>query len=70
MRKWGEQLLSIKWLIVNEGVAYKRIINCTIAVELRNKGKYLYKIRCKWENKISWKWRTGSRNIATRMHIL
>jgi hypothetical protein len=30
----------------------KRIINCTNVVELRNIGKYLYEIRCKWENKI------------------
>jgi hypothetical protein len=51
-RKWREQLLSSKLLIVNEEVAYKRIINCT-NVKLRNIGKYLYKIRCKWANKIS-----------------
>jgi hypothetical protein len=52
-RKWGEQLLSRKWRIVNEEVAYKRIINCTNAIELRNTGKYLYKIRYKWDNKIN-----------------
>jgi hypothetical protein len=52
-RKWRERFLSRKWLIVNEEVTYKRAINCTNAVELRNIGKYLYEIRCKWENKIS-----------------
>jgi hypothetical protein len=45
--------LSSKWPNVNEDVAYKRIRNCINAVELRNIGKYLYKIICKWENKIS-----------------
>jgi hypothetical protein len=35
-RKWREQLLSTKWLTVNEESAYKTITNCTNAVELRN----------------------------------
>jgi hypothetical protein len=39
MRKWMEQFLSRKWLIVFGEVAYKRTINCTNAVELRNIGK-------------------------------
>jgi hypothetical protein len=52
-RKSRGQVLSIKWLIVNEEVTYKRTINCNNFVELKNIGKYLYKIRCKWENKIS-----------------
>jgi hypothetical protein len=53
MRNWLEQSLSRKWLIVNEEVAHKKVINYVNAVEVRNIGKYLYKIRCKWENKIS-----------------
>jgi HKD family nuclease len=51
-RKWRVQFLSSKWLVLNEETAYKKIKNCTNAVELRNTGIYLYKIRCKWENKI------------------
>jgi hypothetical protein len=39
-------VLSRKWLIVNEEVDYKIITNCTNAVELRNTGKYLFIIRC------------------------
>jgi hypothetical protein len=35
-RKWREQLLSREWFIFNEEVTYKRIINRTNAVELRN----------------------------------
>jgi hypothetical protein len=51
-KKWREQFLSRKWLLLNEGIAYKKIINCTNITELRNIGIYLYKIKCKWENKI------------------
>jgi hypothetical protein len=43
--------LSIKWLVVNEEVAYKRIMNCTNVVELRNVRKYLYKDRYNWRIK-------------------
>jgi hypothetical protein len=39
------------WLNVNEEVTYKKIINCISAVELRNIGKYLHKIRREPENK-------------------
>jgi hypothetical protein len=52
-RNWREQFWSRKWLIVNEEVAYKTKKKCTNAVELRNIGKYLYKIKCQWENEIS-----------------
>jgi hypothetical protein len=51
-RRLREHLLSRKWQIINEELAYKKIINCTNTVELRNLGRYLYKIKCKWENRI------------------
>jgi hypothetical protein len=51
-RNWRDQFLSRKWLKLNEGLAYKKIINCTNIIELKNIGIYLYKIKCKWENKI------------------
>jgi hypothetical protein len=51
-RKWREQFLSRKWLMLNEWIAYKKIINCTNITELRNIGICLYKMTCKWENKI------------------
>jgi hypothetical protein len=38
--------------MLNEWIAYKKIINCNNIIELRNIGSYLYKIKCKWENKI------------------
>jgi hypothetical protein len=51
-RKWREQFLSRKWLMLNEWIAYKKIINCINIIELRYLGIYLYTIKCKWENKI------------------
>jgi hypothetical protein len=52
MRKWREQFLSRKWIRLNEWIFYKKIINCTNIIELRNIGSFLYKIKCKWENTI------------------
>jgi hypothetical protein len=51
-RRLREHLLSRKWQIINEELAYKKIINYTNTVELRNLDRYLYKIKCKWENRI------------------
>jgi hypothetical protein len=48
-----QRLICIrKRLLVIEDIAHKRMVHCTNAVELRNIGIYLYKIRCKWENVI------------------
>jgi hypothetical protein len=51
-RRLREHLLSRKWQIINEELAYTKISNCTNTVELRNSGRYLYKITCKSENRI------------------
>jgi hypothetical protein len=51
-RKWRVRFLSIKWLRLNEWIVFKKIINCINIIELRNTGSYVYKIKCKWENKI------------------
>jgi hypothetical protein len=51
-RRLREHLLSRKWQRINEELAYKIIINSTNTIELRNLGRYLYKIKCKWENGI------------------
>jgi hypothetical protein len=61
--------LSSKWLNINEEVAYKKTMNCTNIAELRI-GKYLYKIRCTWQNNISNilldVWKGGSRIIVIK----
>jgi hypothetical protein len=45
-RRLREHLLSRKWQIINVQLAYKKIINCTNTVDIRNLGRYLYKIKC------------------------
>jgi hypothetical protein len=52
-----------------ETLPYRRIINCTNTTHVRNLGKYLDKIRHKWENKVR-EVKTGNeileeRNIET-----
>jgi hypothetical protein len=51
-RRLREHLLSRKLQIIDEELAYKKIINGTNTVELRDLDRYLYKIKCKWENRI------------------
>jgi hypothetical protein len=51
-RKWRDQFLSRKWLRLNELIVLKKIINCNNSIELRNIENYLYKIKCKWDNRI------------------
>jgi hypothetical protein len=63
---WREQFLSRKWLRLNEGIVFKKIINCANSTELRNVGSYLYKIKLKWENKI----RNLSSELGTRAIVI
>jgi hypothetical protein len=64
-RKWREQFLSRKWLMISEWIVYKKIINCTNIIDLKNIGIYLYKMTCKWENKIrNLSSEVGSRTVA------
>jgi hypothetical protein len=43
-KRLREHLMSRKWQIINEELAYKKIINCIHAIEIRNLGRYLYKL--------------------------
>jgi hypothetical protein len=51
-RRLREHNVSRKWQIMNEELTHKKIINCSNTVEIRNLGRYLYKIKCKWESRI------------------
>jgi hypothetical protein len=64
-RRLREHLLSRKWRIINEELAYKEIINCTNTVELRNLGRYLYKIKFKWKNRSKELQLDGEKNHRT-----
>jgi hypothetical protein len=62
-RKWREQFLNRKWL----RPAFKKIINCNNSIELKNIGSYLYKIKCKWDNRIrNLSSELGSRAVVIR----
>jgi hypothetical protein len=52
IRRLREHLLSRKWQIINDELTYKKIIYSTNSAELRNLGRYLYKMKCKWESRI------------------
>jgi hypothetical protein len=65
-RKWREKFLSRKWLRLNEWIAYTKIINCTNIIDLRNIESYLYKMKCKWENKI----RNLSSEVGSRTLVI
>jgi hypothetical protein len=66
-RKWREKFLSMKWLGLNEWIAYKKIINCTSIIELRNTGIYLYEFKCKWQNTVkNLSSELGSRTVVIR----
>jgi hypothetical protein len=51
-RTGANNFCVVNALNINGDVASKRIISCTNVVELRKIGRYLYKTRCKWENKV------------------
>jgi hypothetical protein len=40
------------WLDINEDLAYRKIISCTNVNKIKSLGKYLFKTKCKWENKV------------------
>jgi hypothetical protein len=64
-RKWRERFLNRKLLRLNELIVLNKIINCNNSIELRNIGNYLYKIKCKWDNRIrNFSSELGSRDVA------
>jgi hypothetical protein len=47
-----EQYVNSNWLNINEDLAYKKIISCINVNRIKSLGKYLFKTKCKWENKV------------------
>jgi hypothetical protein len=39
-------------LNINDDLAYKKIISCINVNRIKALGKYLFKPKCKWENKV------------------
>jgi hypothetical protein len=50
--KWREECVNSKWLNRNEDLAHRKIISCTNVNKIKSLGKYLFKTKCNWENKV------------------
>jgi hypothetical protein len=51
-KKWREEYVNSNWLNINEDLAYKKTISCINVNRVKALGKYLFKTKCKWENKV------------------
>jgi hypothetical protein len=58
IQRWREKLTNCNWLNIYEEIACKKLITCMKTIELRNLGRLLKKVKCKWGNpmkKIAWR---------------
>jgi hypothetical protein len=39
-------------LDINEEVAYRKMLRCTNKMTIKNMGKLLFRVQCKWERKV------------------
>jgi hypothetical protein len=46
--KWANS----NWPNINDDLVCKKIICCTNVNRIKHLGKYLFKVKCKWENKV------------------
>jgi hypothetical protein len=51
-KKWMEECVNSNWLNINEDLGYRKIISCTNVNKITSLTKYLFKTKCKWENKV------------------
>jgi hypothetical protein len=50
--KWRDEYVNSNWLNMNEDLAYKKIIICINVNRIKDLGKYLFKTKFKWENRV------------------
>jgi hypothetical protein len=51
-KKWRMQFINKKWLCINEELAYKKTVTCTNIARRIHLGKYLDKVKHKWESRV------------------
>jgi hypothetical protein len=51
-KKWREEWINSNWSNINEDLVYKKIICCTSVNRIKLLGKYLFKVKYKWKNKV------------------
>jgi hypothetical protein len=61
-KKWREEYVNSNWLNINEDLAYKKIISCINVNRIKALRKYVFKTKCKWENKVK-----GGHNPTPRL---
>jgi hypothetical protein len=49
---WRTEMLCRRWLDINEEVAYRKMLSCTNKMTVKNMGKFLFRVQCKWEMKV------------------
>jgi hypothetical protein len=47
-----EYELCKSWLDINEEIAYRKVLSCTKKIMVKNIGKFLFRVKCKWEWKV------------------
>jgi hypothetical protein len=51
-KKWRMQFINKKLSFINEELAYNKIVNCTNKSRIIHLGKYLDKVKHRWESRI------------------
>jgi hypothetical protein len=51
-KKWREEWVNSNWPNINEDLVYKKIIGCIKVNTIKLLGKYLFKVKCKWEDRV------------------
>jgi hypothetical protein len=51
-KKWREEWANNNWPNINEDLVYNKIICCTNVNRIKLLGKYLFKVKRKWKNKV------------------
>jgi hypothetical protein len=50
-RNWKTEMLCKRWLEIYEEVAYRKMLSCTNKMTVKDMGKFLIRVHCKWERK-------------------
>jgi hypothetical protein len=51
-KNWRTEMLCKRWLDINEEAVYTKMLSCTNKMMVKNMGKFLFRVRCKWERKV------------------
>jgi hypothetical protein len=51
-KNWRTEMLCKRWLGINEEAAYKKMQSCTNKMTVKNMGKFLFRVQCKWERMV------------------